>query len=148
MVVSIPFKRESTCARQWNFCGRGAQRRFHSLQTGKHMCTILRSIFSLSFFTCVSIPFKRESTCALNQFPSVAPAGSSFHSLQTGKHMCTELQDGDTVEWYGFHSLQTGKHMCTAFGSKPRLLLNPLFPFPSNGKAHVHPFFRENRASS
>ena len=112
--VSIPFKRESTCA-QSNVKG-------HSVYRGRQ----------------VSIPFKRESTCALScdypgckkkkfQFPSNGKAhvhrkkkeeGSDgdnqrFNSLQTGKHMCTLSPLSAPSPPTRFNSLQTGKHMCT-----------------------------------
>ena len=115
-IVSIPFKRESTCAQiPSNFFFNDFFIRFHSLQTGKHMCTVVcngtggtPSLVSIPFkreSTCarkgclipmcqlksVSIPFKRESTCAQIKQPLIwlIPLLSSFHSLQTGKHMGT-----------------------------------------------------------
>ena len=112
--VSIPFKRESTCALRgqrntnqnldavlFQFPSNGKahvheQRLvdtllmfgFNSLQTGKHMCTITRRKTVNHLLIRVSIPFKRESTCARG-------------------------------EQYTFRR------------PKP-------FQFPSNGKAHVH----------
>ena len=70
VVVSIPFKRESTCAQ------------------GIGMLFL--------FGMLVSIPFKRESTCAQSSSAMAETLYLSFNSLQTGKHMCTPfyyLQD-------------------------------------------------------
>ena len=63
--VSIPFKRESTCAHGSVLSDISAvAKSFNSLQTGKHMCT--KMLQSPEHFrrSSVSIPFKRESTCA------------------------------------------------------------------------------------
>ena len=134
---------------------------FHSLQTGKHMCTGISR--RSSGYSEVSIPFKRESTCApvidtttalglfLFPFPSNGKAHVHsgiffallilvfcFHSLQTGKHMCTKEKPVETPGEEGFHSLQTGKHMCTKVMKTQFSSSLILFPFPSNGKAHVH----------
>ena len=78
--LSIPFKRESTCARRkdfkFQFPSNGkahvhsiidrnisAAASFNSLQTGKHMCTFRSS--------------------------HIRSGTHRFNSLQTGKHMCT-----------------------------------------------------------
>ena len=89
-IVSIPCKRESTCAR--NFLHN------HNI-----------------FHRHVSIPCKRESTCArIMDLAVVNTPPVGFHSLQTGKHMCTTETDTETETHPDrFHSLQTGKHMCT-----------------------------------
>ena len=69
--VSIPFKRESTCARKLR----------------RTPC----------FAACVSIPFKRESTCARRQMKRPPSQVSCFNSLQTGKHMCTKQKNLTTL---------------------------------------------------
>ena len=102
MIVSIPFKRESTCALE-----------------------LIRRNSALSAVMAieVSIPFKRESTCALTLFnfsTLLTKLSNGFNSLQTGKHMCTSAERWSNATWTptvaslpGFNSLQTGKHMCT-----------------------------------
>ena len=140
--------------------------RFHSLQTGKHMCTFHShaDLGPRSSPCFVSIPFKRESTCALElaEDAEIKSGALGFHSLQTGKHMCTNQRRNNViVSRPGFHSLQTGKHMCThrRIGQRHvsenvsipfkrestcartwlrERILRFKFPFPSNGKAHVH----------
>ena len=85
-VVSIPFKRESTCKRRFP------------------LSTLLGATVSIPFkreSTCklstptkqpprplVSIPFKRKSTCKPTDiFSPGIPSHHCFNSLQTGKHM-------------------------------------------------------------
>ena len=66
-LVSIPCKRESTCAHYQKVMLIGRQS-FHSLQTGKHMCTVAPKPKEVA--KTVSIPCKRESTCAHETPPS------------------------------------------------------------------------------
>ena len=62
--VSIPFKREGIYARIILLVAAAAPAGFNSLQTGKHICTILFKTNLYGFH--VSIPFKRESIYAQN----------------------------------------------------------------------------------
>ena len=139
-IVSIPCKRESTCALTHSRKqSPPASRCFHSLQTGKHMCTYLRSAKEYAR-PIVSIPCKRESTCARHRNDCRDRSRKQFPFPANGKahvHECT-FNLISYVEVEGFHSLQTGKHMCTAITPTDVARLRLMFPFPANGKAHVH----------
>ena len=87
--VSIPCKRESTCAL-------GVSGNHHRVHT---------------------FPFPANGKAHVHEAERAALNAeySSFHSLQTGKHMCTDARGGNCEDdGQRFHSLQTGKHMCTA----------------------------------
>ena len=163
--VSIPCKRESTCAHgRRNKRSKSWTGRFHSLQTGKHMCT-MADRFSLSFFwsfhslqtgkhmctkickgiclktlISVSIPCKRESTCALTYEAFIGTEKVGFHSLQTGKHMCTGKNErNEDVFLGGGVSIPCKRESTCAQANETELKkLEEEFPFPANGKAHVH----------
>ena len=116
--VSIPFKRESTCApNNDDNVVTTTTRSFYSLQTGKHMCTAIDG-FRRDKAQIVSIPFKRESTCArlaISIFASIIIVSIPFKREST----CALLELTEFMEYDGE------------------------FLFPSNGKAHVHlPYFR------
>ena len=167
--VSIPFKRESTCALE----GRPIEvniwcQGFNSLQTGKHMCTSMEYLNHKKHEDRFNSLQTGKHMCTVNVQRKQSGAASSFNSLQTGKHMCTKKVEfnvgynlvsipfkrestcardlatefrNDKVR---FNSLQTGKHMCTRPSNGVTLeQLMKMFQFPSNGKAHVHlPYFR------
>ena len=144
--VSIPFKREGTFRREYfGFDGEAAES-FNSLQTGRHIQTMLnRSAVP----TCLSFM-------------------SRFNSLQTGRHIQTKSTDrrpnhkwkqfqvpsngkahsdcsagaGGNREGDCFNSLQTGRHIQTTIWLlKQRRQI--LFQFPSNGKAHSDVYLKE-----
>ena len=93
----------------------------------------------------VSIPFKRESTCAHGSVLSdISAVAKSFNSLQTGKHMCTVLYPHSGIGYpVAFPFPSNGKahvHYSTQTRSWKDF---SKFQFPSNGKAHVHENFKE-----
>ena len=158
--VSIPFKRESTCAHYRRIRNPVAVFGFHSLQTGKHMCTKYRhkeetwiQTVSIPFkreSTCariypscnwdlqevVSIPFKRESTCAHKEL-SKEQLSVLFPFPSNGKAHVHKIDASEinNSRDFSFHSLQTGKHMCTypIFDPRHAWLRNPKFKHELRG---------------
>ena len=86
--------------------------RFNSLQTGRHIQTIVVSIKTLN-------------SGERFQFPSNGKA----HSDVKTKHL------NFTMRMSGFNSLQTGRHIQTQ-SQKSTRRISAGFQFPSNGKAH------------
>ena len=89
----------------------------------------------------VSIPFKRESTRAL------CLAGCHTHSSTVSipfkrESTCAPEDCRLSCNFIRFHvsiPFKTGKHMCTNVpGTRNKRTNESKFPFPSNGKAHVH----------
>ena len=138
--VSIPFKRESTCAlyRGNNLYVQPCS--FNSLQTGKHMCTE-NDALGKNLIIEVSIPFKRESTCARN------PVGNNrrWHREEVSIPFKRESTCAPShsecifdVAMIVFQFPSNGKAHVHREGSTSEPLCLCLFQFPSNGKAHVH----------
>ena len=88
---------------------------FHSLQTGKHMCTGSRAR-NLVLANCL-FPFPSNGKAHVHktkwEFSGVAK-GQKFPFPSNGKaHVHYTPTADEDEEQDGFHSLQTGKHMCT-----------------------------------
>ena len=88
VLVSIPFKRESTCALKHIDLEATFVYGFNSLQTGKHMCTdVWNGFFPLS--KEFQFPSNGKAHVHTSGISSSGTLALCFNSLQTGKHMCT-----------------------------------------------------------
>ena len=83
---------------------------FHSLQTGKHMCTEpSRHCLPRPEYRKVSIPFKRESTCAPKKCLWRLSTGSGVSIPFKRDSTCAPRRHGpSSSRRLRFHSLQTG----------------------------------------
>ena len=137
-------------------------KRFHSLQTGKHIASKKRATCRPEPLTIVSIPFKRESVWQVQTFLySLLAKVWCFHSLQTGTHIVRRRSQSICVgnvqqvsipfkresAGQGERCVQKGAHFRevsipfkreSAGQAGAILITHPKgrFPFPSNGNAH------------
>ena len=110
--VSIPFQRESISKVYQHVIHRRIQWLFPFPSNGKAYPKGIDFSDWSPEYPRVSIPFQRESISKDTWATAQRSGSSSFHSLPTGKH----------IQSFLVHD--------------PRLIHNPKFPFPSNGKAY------------